>query len=83
MSAIQETTTISVRIGRPMRAKLSRLGIKPSIVIKKALSDAIEREARRAALADLEIRAKKLKPFLDKISDTEVVAAIREARESR
>lgn len=83
MKSGQGTTTISIRVSKITLNKLRLLGIKPSSVMAKALSDAIELEVRRAAMSNLQSRVKKLKPLLDEITTAEVVKTIREPRDSR
>ena len=76
---MQENTTISVRVSRPMRLKLKRLGIKPSVMVKEAL----EAEIRKRELAALSKKAEKLSGLFKRLSAKQVAEDIREDRDSR
>jgi hypothetical protein len=74
---MQENTTISVRLLKPLRAKMRRLGIKPTEVVLKA----IEEEINRRTIMELKKDIAKHKKILSKIPVEEVVEGIREDRE--
>ena len=74
---MQENTTISVRLLKPLRAKMRRLGIKPTEVVLKA----IEEEINRRTIMELKQDIAKHKKILSKIPVEEVVEGIREDRE--
>lgn len=74
---MQENTTISVRLLKPLRAKMRRLGIKPTEVVLKA----IEEEINKRTIMELKKDIAKHKKILSKIPMEEVVEGIREDRE--
>lgn len=71
--------TVSVKIPTELKRKMKEHGIKPAEIVRKA----IQEEVRRREAEEIDLRLRKLKPILDKISVEEIVAMIREDRESR
>lgn len=69
--------TISAKIPRRLKELMDKYGIKPGPVIREAL----EREVRKAALKELEKKAKKLSKKLPPISDEDIAKIIREYRD--
>lgn len=74
---MQENTTISVRVPRPLRIRMRKLGIKPTGMVLKA----IEEEINRRTILELKKEIAKHKKALSKIPMEEVVRGIREDRE--
>ncbi len=73
---MQKYVTVSAKISLKVRARMRRLGIKPSTVFKKGL----EAEFKSEEMEELKRKIKRLKPILDKIPIEDVVASIREDR---
>jgi len=69
--------TVSAKIPRKLKELLDKYGIKPGLIIRRALED----EVKRRVLSELEEKAKRLSKRLSHISDEEVVSIIREDRE--
>lgn len=79
MSKYSKYVTVSTKVPRDLKKKLEELNIKPSVVIKKALIEAI----REAELRSLESECERTSPILDKIPVERVTRIIREERDSR
>jgi polyhydroxyalkanoate synthesis regulator phasin len=71
--------SVSAKIPRRLKELLDKYGIKPGLVIRKAL----EEEVKRHVLSELEEEARALSERLSHISDEEIVSIIREDRERR
>ncbi|MEM2234675.1 MAG: hypothetical protein QW224_02945 [Desulfurococcaceae archaeon] len=71
--------TISAKIPRKLKELLSRYGIKPGPIIRRAL----EEEVKKRMLEELEKESRELSKELSHLSDEEVVELIREDREGR
>ena len=71
--------TVSAKIPRKLKELLDKYGIKPSIVIRRAL----EEEVRKHILSEIEEKAKELGRRVSHISDEEIAKIIREDREGR
>ena len=71
--------TVSAKIPRKLKELLDKYGIKPGIIIRKAL----EEEAKKRILSKIENKAKKLSKKLPQISNEEIVRLIREDRRGR
>ena len=71
--------TVSAKIPRKLKELLDKYGIKPGIIIRKAL----EEEAKKRILSEIEKKAKKLSKKLPQISNEEIVRLIREDRKGR
>ena len=71
--------TVSVKVPVELKEKMEKYGIKPSLVLRRAIEDCIrEEEIKR-----LKEKIEELKPTLEKISMEDVVKSIREERDSR
>jgi len=71
--------TVSVKVPVELKEKMEKYGIKPSLVLRRAIEDCIrEEEIRR-----LKEKIEELKPTLEKIGIEDVVKSIREDRDSR
>ncbi|MCL4382068.1 CopG family transcriptional regulator, partial [Candidatus Marsarchaeota archaeon] len=73
---MQEKTTVSVRVPKPLRSKMKKLNINPTKMILKA----IENEVNRVTLIELKKEIAKHKRVLSKIPMSEVIEGIREDR---
>jgi hypothetical protein len=72
-------STVSTKIPTELKAKMQKLKIKPSTVMRKAIEDEVKkREAEK-----LKQEVDRLKPVLSKISLEEAVKSVREDREQR
>jgi len=71
--------TVSAKIPRKLKELLDKYDIKPGIIIRKAL----EEEAKKRILSEIEKKAKKLSKKLPQISNEEIVRLIREDRKGR
>lgn len=71
--------TVSTKIPKELREKMTKLGIKPSKILRKA----IEEEIKKREIQKLKEKIEALKPVLDKIKIEEIVKSIREDREHR
>jgi len=71
--------TVSAKIPKKLKELLSRYGIKPGPVIRRAL----EEEVKKRMLEELEGVSRELSKELSHVSDEEVVKLIREDREDR
>jgi polyhydroxyalkanoate synthesis regulator phasin len=71
--------TVSTKIPRRLKELLDKYGIKPGLVIRRAL----EEEVKRHVLSELEEEARALSERLSHISDEEIASIIREDRERR
>jgi hypothetical protein len=72
-------STVSTKIPAELKAKMEKLKIKPSMVLRKAIEDEVKkREAQK-----LKQEIDRLKPALSKISVEEAVRSVREDREGR
>ncbi|MEM0044319.1 MAG: hypothetical protein QXJ51_06115 [Sulfolobales archaeon] len=74
-----EYVTVSAKIPRKLKELLSRYGIKPGPIIRRAL----EEEVKKRMLEELEKEFKELSKELSHVSNEEVVELIREDREGR
>ncbi|MGC8515903.1 MAG: CopG family transcriptional regulator [Thermoplasmata archaeon] len=70
-------TTISAKISQEEREELKKLGLNPTVIIKKA----VQEEIRRARNKDLIRKMKKVAPIISKLRLDEIVPDIREDRE--
>jgi hypothetical protein len=71
--------TVSAKIPEELKKQMEELGLRPGQVIREA----IEERVRERLLLEVERRAGKLLPKLEKITDEEVSRMIREDREGR
>jgi predicted transcriptional regulator len=71
--------TISVKISRELKELMDKYGIKPSIVIRRAL----EEEVKKRILEEAENKAKELINKVSHISDEEIARIIREDRDGK
>jgi hypothetical protein len=72
-------STVSTKIPEALKAKMEKLKIKPSKVLRKAIED----EVKRREAQELKLEVDKLKPLLSKVSVEEAVRSVREDRERR
>jgi len=73
------SVTITVRLPKELKDKLSRYEVEVSKVVRKAL----EEEIKRRKLESLKKAAGELGRFFAEISDEEIVESVREMRRSR
>jgi antitoxin CcdA len=76
---LSDCVTISTKIPKPLKEKMTKLKIKPSKLLRKAIED----EVKKKEMEMLKEQISKLKPILDKISMEDVVKSIREDRDTR
>jgi hypothetical protein len=70
-------TTISAKISEEEREEIKKLGLNPTVIIRKA----VQEEIRRARNKDLIEKMKKVAPIISKLNLDEIVSDIREDRE--
>ena len=70
-------TTISAKILEEEREEIKKLGLNPTVIIRKA----VQEEIRRARNKDLIEKMKKVAPIISKLNLDEIVSDIREDRE--
>ena len=70
-------TTISAKILEEERAEIKKLGLNPTVIIRKA----VQEEIRRARNKDLIEKMKRVAPIISKFNLDEIVSDIREDRE--
>ena len=70
-------TTISAKIPEEEREEIKKLGLNPTVIIRKA----VQEEIRRARNNDLIEKMKKVAPIISKFNLDEIVSDIREDRE--
>ncbi len=73
------TETVVVRVGEELKKKAKAYNLNISEVVRSALRDEVRKRERRDLISALE-QAKKV---LSKVSDDEIVMAIRETRDNR
>jgi hypothetical protein len=71
--------TVSAKIDRELRNKMSQLGIKPSVVIKRALQDEVRERSMRKLLAE----ASRASEILKKVSEEDWTDSVRKSRDER
>jgi predicted Holliday junction resolvase-like endonuclease len=71
--------TVSAKIDRELRKKMTYLGIKPSVVIKRALEDEVREKSTMKVLAE----AAKASEILKKVSEENWTDSIRKSRDER
>jgi len=71
--------TVSAKIPRRLKELLEKYGIKPGLIIRKAL----EEEVKKRMLSEIEEKARKLSKKISHIPDEEIAKIIREYREKR
>ncbi len=69
--------TISAKIPEEERKEIKKLGLNPTVIIRKA----VEEEIRRARNKDLIEKMKRVAPIISKLNLDEIVSDIREDRE--
>ncbi|MCL5954640.1 MAG: CopG family transcriptional regulator [Candidatus Thermoplasmatota archaeon] len=74
---MKKYTTISAKISEEEREKIKKLGLNPTVIIRKA----VQEEIRRAKNKDLIEKMKKVAPIISKLKLDEIVSDIREDRE--
>ena len=70
-------TTVSAKISEEEREELKKLGLNPTVIIRKAVQEEI-RKARNKTLIE---KMKMVKPIISKLKLDEIVSDIREDRE--
>ena len=70
-------TTISAKIPEEEREEIKKLGLNPTVIIRKA----VQEEIKRARNNDLIEKMKKVAPIISKLNLDEIVSDIREDRE--
>lgn len=70
-------TTVSAKISEEEREELKKLGLNPTVIIRKA----VQEEIRKAKNKTLIEKMKKVSPILSKLNLDEIVSDIREDRE--
>ena len=70
-------TTISAKISEEEREELKKLGLNPTVIIRKAVQD----EIKKARNKDLIEKMKKVAPIISKLKLDEIVSDIKEDRE--
>ena len=70
-------TTISAKISEEEREEIKKLGLNPTVIIRKA----VQEEIRRAKNKDLIEKMRKVAPIISKLNLDEIVSDIREDRE--
>jgi hypothetical protein len=73
-----KNVTVSTKIPKELKEKMTKLGIKPSKILRKAIE-----EIKKRKIQKLKEKIEALKPVLDKIKTEEIVKSIREDRENR
>ncbi len=74
---MKDYTTVSAKISEEEREELKKLGLNPTVIIRKA----VQEEIRRAKNEGLIEKMKKIAPIISKLKLDEVVSDIRENRE--
>ena len=69
--------TISAKIPEEEREEIKKLGLNPTVIIRKA----VEEEIRRSRNKDLIEKMKRVAPIISKLNLDEIVSDIREDRE--
>ncbi len=69
--------TISAKIPEEEREEIKKLGLNPTVIIRKAVKE----EIRRARNKDLIEKMKRVAPIISKLNLDEIVSDIREDRE--
>ena len=70
-------TTISAKISVEERGELKKLGLNPTVIIRKA----VQEEIRKARNKNLIKKMKRVAPIISKLKFDEIVSDIREDRE--
>jgi post-segregation antitoxin (ccd killing protein) len=76
---LPQCVTVSTKIPKQLKEKMSALKIKPSKILRKAIED----EIKRKEAEQLKDEINRLKPILEKVSMEDVIKSIREDRDSR
>ena len=76
---LPQRVTVSTKIPKQLKEKMSVLKIKPSKILRKAIEDEIKRKEAEQLKEEID----RLKPILKKISIEDVIKSIREDRDSR
>jgi hypothetical protein len=71
--------TVSAKIDRELRRKMAQLGIKPSVVIKRALEDEVRERSRKKILE----KASTASQIVKKFSEEDWTDSIRKSRDER
>jgi hypothetical protein len=70
-------TTVSAKISEEEREELKKLGLNPTVIIRKAVQEEI-RKARNKALIE---KMKRVTPIISKLKLNEIVSDLRDDRE--
>jgi post-segregation antitoxin (ccd killing protein) len=76
---LPQCVTVSTKIPKQLKEKMSALKIKPSKILRKAIEDEIKRKEAEQLREEID----RLKPILEKVSMEDVIKSIREDRDSR
>ena len=79
MLCVPAQVTVSAKIDKELRKKMAHLGIKPSVVIKRALENEVRERSTKKVLAE----ASKASEILKKVSEKDWTDAIRKSRDER
>jgi antitoxin CcdA len=74
---LTQSVTVSTKIPKQLKDKMSQLKIKPAKILRKALED----EVKKREVQELKEEINNLKPVLDKINLEYAVKNIRDDRE--
>jgi hypothetical protein len=70
-------TTVSAKISEEERAELKKLGLNPTLIIRKAVREEIKKAKNKTLIEKM----KKVSPILSKLNLDEIVSDLREDRE--
>jgi len=76
---VPSQVTVSAKIDKELRKKMTQLGIKPSVVIKRALEDEVRERSTKKILAE----ASRASEILKKVSEEDWTDAVRKGRDER
>lgn len=76
---MEQYVTISAKVSRKVRARMRKLGIKPSAIFQKAIKEALIQEK----VKDLHKELAEVRKIASKIPIEEIVNDIREDRDTR
>ena len=77
--SVTAQVTVSAKIDKELRRKMAQLGIKPSVVIKRALEDEVRERSMKITLEE----ASRASAILKKVSEEGWTEAIRKGRDER
>jgi hypothetical protein len=77
--SVASQVTVSAKIDKELRKKMLQLGIKPSVVIKRALEDEVRERSTKKLLAE----ASRASEILKKVSEKGWRDTVRNSRDER